>query len=83
MQKITIGVEGMMCGHCENRVNDTIRKAFDVKKVTSSRDDKQTVVIAEDSIDPMKVRDAVEELGYTILSCKSEPYEKKGLFGLF
>ena len=35
MLKITLGVDGMMCGMCESHVNDAVRKAFPVKKVTS------------------------------------------------
>lgn len=36
MIKITVGVEGMACGMCEAHVNDAVRGAFPVKKVTSS-----------------------------------------------
>ena len=32
---ITVQVDGMMCGMCEAHVNDAVRKAFPVKKVTS------------------------------------------------
>lgn len=28
MLKITLGVDGMMCGMCESHVNDAVRKAF-------------------------------------------------------
>ena len=46
MLKITLGVDGMMCGMCESHVNDAVRKAFPVKKVTSSHGKGQTVEIA-------------------------------------
>ena len=36
MWKYTVQVNGMMCGMCESHVNDAVRKAFPVKKVTSS-----------------------------------------------
>lgn len=36
MWKYTIPVEGMMCGMCESHVNESIRKNFSIKKVTSS-----------------------------------------------
>ena len=36
MVKITLDIEGMACGMCEAHVNDAIRKAFSVKKVSSS-----------------------------------------------
>ena len=51
MTKYTLVVDGMMCGMCESHVNDAVRKAFPVKKVTSSHSRKQTVVVAEEPID--------------------------------
>ena len=45
MYQTTVGVDGMMCGMCEAHVNDAVRKAFPVKKVTSSRSKKETTVI--------------------------------------
>lgn len=36
MYQTTVGVDRMMCGMCEAHVNDAVRKAFPVKKVTSS-----------------------------------------------
>ena len=51
MNKITAGVEGMMCGMCESHINDAVRSAFpSIKKVTSDRKKKQTVIITEDAI---------------------------------
>lgn len=32
MKKITLKIDGMMCGMCESHVNDAIRKALAVKK---------------------------------------------------
>ena len=36
MIQITMKIDGMQCGMCESHVNDSIRRAFPVKKVTSS-----------------------------------------------
>ena len=36
MVKTTLKIDGMMCGMCEAHMNDAIRAAFKVKKVTSS-----------------------------------------------
>ena len=68
MIKTTLEVEGMMCGMCESHVNEAIRKALDVKKVSSSHSKGSTEIISA--------------TGYQVLSVKSEPYEKKG-FSLF
>lgn len=36
MYQITLNIDGMMCAMCESHVNDAVRNAFPVKKVTSS-----------------------------------------------
>lgn len=80
MVKITLGVEGMACSMCEAHINEAVRNAFPVKKVTSSHTKKQTVILAEQEIPEQQLRDAVAKTGYEVVSVDSEPYEKKGLF---
>ena len=80
MTKTTLKIDGMMCGHCEAHVNDAIRNAFDVKKVTSSHSKGETVIISEQPLDESRLTETVNATGYTLLSSSSEPYEKGGLF---
>lgn len=47
MKKITLKIDGMMCGMCESHVNDCIRRSFNVKKVKSSHIKNETVIITE------------------------------------
>lgn len=82
MVKITLKIDGMACGMCESHVNDTVRKAFAVKKVSSSHSKGQTEIIAENSLNEDALRKAIGETGYKVLSVKTEPYEKKS-FSLF
>ena len=81
MWKYPVQVDGMMCGMCESHVNDTVRKAFSVKKVTSSRSKKETTVIAETELDEEALRSAISDTGYEAGEIRKEPYVKKGLFG--
>lgn len=83
MQEITVGVEGMMCGMCESHVNDAVRAAFPVKKVTSSHSAGQTVILSEEDIPEEKIRAVIDKTGYTVTSVTKKPYEKKGLFSKF
>lgn len=83
MVKITIGIEGMACGMCEAHINEAVRNAFQVKKVTSSHTKKQTVILAEKDISEQELKNAVAKAGYEAVSVSSEPYEKKGLFSAF
>ena len=80
MYQITLKIDGMACGMCESHVNDAVRKAFPVQKVTSSHGKGQTVILTEQDLDEQAVRDAVNATGYTVTSFSKEPYEKKGLF---
>ncbi|SEK33833.1 Copper chaperone CopZ [Ruminococcus sp. YRD2003] len=82
MVKTTLKIEGMMCGHCEAHVNDTVRNGFDVKKVTSSHKKGTSEIISDQPLDAEKLKAAIEADGYKVLSAESEPYEKKG-FSLF
>ena len=61
MTKYTVAVDGMQCGMCEAHVNDAIRKAFTVKKVTSSHSKKQTVVITEQPIDEQALKKVIDD----------------------
>ncbi len=80
MFRIILGIEGMACGMCEAHINDAIRNAFTVKKVTSSRAKKQTVIISPSELPEEKLRSAIKAAGYEVVSVSCEPYEKKGLF---
>ncbi len=80
MVRITLSIEGMACGMCEAHINEAVRNAFQVKKVTSSHTKKQTVIIAEQNVPEQELKDVVAKAGYNVVSVSSEPYEKKGLF---
>jgi copper chaperone CopZ len=80
MNQITVNVEGMACGMCESHINEAVRNAFPVKKVTSSHTKKQTVILAEQEIDETKLKEVINQTGYTAVSVETKPFEKKGLF---
>ena len=81
MVRTTVKVDGMMCGMCESHVNDAVRKAFQVNKVTSSHTKGETVIITDTPVDEAKLKTAIGATGYEVKGVTSEPYEKKkGLF---
>lgn len=84
MLKITMEIDGMMCGMCESHINDAIRREFKVKKVTSSHTKKQTVILTEKPLDEDKLRKVIDETGYKVISIETAEEEKRGgMFGLF
>ncbi|MDE5892635.1 MAG: copper resistance protein CopZ [Acetatifactor sp.] len=80
MYQYIIGVEGMACGMCEAHVNEAVRNAFRVKKVTSSHTRKQTIILTEQEISEQELKNVVAGTGYEAVSVSRELYEKKGLF---
>ncbi len=66
---------------CEAHINDAVRKAFPVKKVTSSRSKKETTVLTETELDEDALRAAISATGYEVGEIRKEPWAKKGLFG--
>ena len=81
MIKITVKVEGMACGMCEAHINEAVRNAFPVKKVTSSHKKKQTIILTENELDEQKLKDVIVQSGYEAVSISKEPYEKKRWWG--
>lgn len=82
MVKTILEIDGMACGMCEAHVNDAIRKAFAVKKVTSSHTKGRTEILSDQLLEENKLKAAIEATGYHVTAIQSEPYEKKG-FSLF
>ena len=62
-------------------MNDVVRKYCQIKKVTSSAIDGETVVISENELDIPWLKKEIKAIGYELVSYESKPYEKKGLFG--
>jgi copper chaperone CopZ len=80
MYKITVKIDGMMCGMCESHINDAIRNKMPVKKVSSSHKKGETVIISENELTSETVTAALDGSGYNVMSVTCEPYEKKGFF---
>lgn len=81
MVKTTLKIDGMVCSMCESHVNDAIRGAFAVKKVKSSHAKGITEIISEEAIDETALKNCLEPTGYRLVEVRSEPHEKKSLFG--
>ena len=81
MFKTTASISGMVCGMCEAHINDAIRSAFPIKKVTSSRSKGETVILSDQPLDQDLLRQTVNSTGYILLSVKEEQCEKQALFG--
>ena len=78
MEKITVKIDGMMCGMCEAHINEAIRGAFSVKKVKSNHSKGETIILSEEPLDEAAIRRTIEATGYTIGEITSQHVEKTG-----
>lgn len=83
MIRITVKIDGMMCGMCETHVNDTVRRTLPVKKVVSNHRKGETVILAEQDVDDCRIEAAIQESGYTFLGATHEEEKPRGLKALF
>ncbi len=81
MIETILKIDGMACGMCESHVNDTVRRGFPVRKVSSSHTKGETRIESDAPLDEAALRRAIDATGYRVLAVESHPFEKKGLFG--
>lgn len=83
MIRITVKVDGMMCGMCEAHVNDAVRRSLPVKKVTSDHKKKETVILTEQDIEDCHIEAVIGDSGYTFLGATHMEDQPRGLRALF
>ena len=81
MIEIKAKVDGMMCSMCESHVNDAVRAAFKVHKVTSSHSKGETVIQTETDIPDEELKRVIDATGYEVGEITRSEHEKRGLFG--
>ncbi len=72
MTKNIIGIEGMMCPHCEAHMTEAIKKAFGVSDASASHQEKKAEFIAESAVSEEFARKTVADAGYTFTGISYE-----------
>ncbi|MEE3488315.1 MAG: heavy metal-associated domain-containing protein [Bulleidia sp.] len=84
MQKVTVKVDGMMCGMCEAHIQDTIRNTVpDAAKVKADRKKKTAVFLTDNVPEEKVIRRAINKTGYTYVGMSVEEAQEKKGFSLF
>ena len=63
MIQTTVQVSGMACSMCEAHINDAIRAALSVEKVSSSHSKGETVILSQAPLDENALRTAIDATG--------------------
>lgn len=66
MNKKTISIEGMSCNHCKMSVEKALSSIEGVTKVEVSLENKNAVIESSKEIDDNKIRQVIEEIGFTV-----------------
>jgi copper chaperone len=68
VEKMTITIDGMSCGHCEIAVQDAIRKLPGIKKAKANRRKKEAVVEYDAALVTVaQIAKAINDTGYTVI----------------
>lgn len=72
MYKNIIGVEGMKCPKCEERVCKAFENAFGAKKASASHKKSVAKFISESEVTAEAAAAALEGTGFKVISCESK-----------
>ena len=75
MIQTTVKISGMACSMCEAHINDAIRRALPVEKVSSSHFKGETVILSKEPLDEDALRAAINATGHTAGKISAEAYE--------
>lgn len=81
MYETVVNIEGMKCSMCESHINQAVRAALPVKKVSSSHTKKRTIITSESPITESDIHRVIDPTGYTVVSVES--HEEQGKHHLF
>ncbi len=64
--KKEILISGMTCGHCVKRVENALFEIDGVNSVVVSLEEKRATIDADDKIEDQLIKDAIDDVGYTV-----------------
>lgn len=67
MKELKIKVEGMVCGGCENRVQNAVKAIKGVKKVTANHEDGIVTVMGKEGFDENEIVEKIEDIGFKVV----------------
>ena len=67
MEKITIKVEGMVCGGCEKRVKNALENIEEIKKVDANHKKGTVTISLKNNIETRIIEEKIEDLGFEVV----------------
>lgn len=66
MKETIIKVEGMVCGGCENRVQNALKTIEGVEEVVANHETGIVTVTSEDEVDEKVMKEKIEDIGFEV-----------------
>ena len=66
MKEIIINVEGMMCGGCENRVQNALKNIDGVEKVVANHKKGTVTVTLNSEVEETVLKERIEDIGFNV-----------------
>lgn len=66
MKEIIIKVNGMVCGGCENRIQNAVKTLKGVKKVVANHRDGLVTITTKETIDEKEIKEKIESIGFEV-----------------
>lgn len=66
MKETIIKVEGMVCGGCENRVQNALKTIEGVEEVDANHETGIVKVTAKDEVDEKVMKEKIEDIGFEV-----------------
>lgn len=66
MKEIRLKVQGMMCGGCENRVQNALKTIEGVESVKANHKEGTVIVNVSDNLNEDILKEKIEDIGYEV-----------------
>ena len=67
MKEVTIKVNGMVCGGCENRVQNAVKTIEGVEQVIANHKDGTVTVTLKDELLESSIKEKIEDIGFEVV----------------
>lgn len=67
MKELILNVEGMVCGGCENRVQNALKTIDGVEEVVANHESNTVKVVLKEDISEDIIKEKIDDIGYTVI----------------
>ena len=66
MEEIKLNVNGMVCGGCEKRVQNSLSTIKGIKEVIANHNDGTVIIKSDEKIEKEIIKEKIEDLGFEV-----------------